>query len=78
MLRIEVRFDVSKKVSEKIQNALRAEIEKEILSDYERGVVRVGKGSSASVTVTGVSDEEKKTVLRKLEDIWLSDNWLPS
>ncbi|EGT5675442.1 DinI family protein [Cronobacter dublinensis subsp. dublinensis] len=78
MLRIEVRFDVSKKVSEKIQNALRAEIEKEILSDYERGVVRVGKGSSASVTVTGVSDDEKKTVLRKLEDIWLSDSWLPS
>lgn len=78
MLRIEVMFDASKKVSEKVQNALRSEIEKEILSGYERGVVRVGKGSNASVTVTGVSEEEKKTVLQKLEDIWQNDSWLPS
>ncbi|MBQ0600930.1 DinI-like family protein [Klebsiella oxytoca] len=78
MLRIDVRFDASKKVSAKIQQALRTEIEKEILSNYKRGVVRVGKGSSAEVSITGVDDEEKKAILQRLEDIWMSDNWLPS
>lgn len=78
MLRIEVRFDAAKKVSEKVQQALRTEIEKSILSGYERGVVRVAKGSSSSVSVTGVSDEEKRTILDKLEEIWSSDSWLPT
>ncbi|HCL5581050.1 TPA: DinI-like family protein [Citrobacter freundii] len=78
MLRIDVRFDASKKVSAKIQQALRTEIEKEILSNYERGVVSVGKGSSAEVSITGVDDEEKKAILQRLEDIWMSDSWLPS
>lgn len=78
MLRIDVRFDASKKVSAKIQQALRNEIEKEILSNYERGVVSVGKGSSAEVSITGVDDEEKKAILQRLEDIWMSDSWLPS
>lgn len=41
MLRINVCFDASKKVPAKIQQALRAEIEKEILSNYERAVVSV-------------------------------------
>ncbi|MEX9604377.1 hypothetical protein AB7Y64_20705, partial [Providencia rettgeri] len=54
MLRINVCFDASKKVPAKIQQALRAEIEKEILSNYERAVVSVGKGSSAEVSISGV------------------------
>lgn len=78
MLRIDVRFDASKKVSARVQQALRSEIEKNILSNYERGVVKVGKGSSAEVTITGVEEEEKKAILLQLEDIWMSDNWLPS
>jgi len=61
MLRISVNFDSSKKVSAKVQQALRSQIEKEILSNYERGVVRVGKGSSEEVSVSGVDDEEKKS-----------------
>lgn len=78
MLRIDVQLDASNKVSAKIQQALRTKIEREILSNYERGVVRVGKGSSAEVSITGVDDEEKKAILQRLEDIWMSDNWLPS
>ncbi len=77
MLRINVCFDSSKKVSPKIQQALRAEIEKQILSNYERGVVNVGKGSSGEVSISGVDDDEKKVIMQKLEDIWLSDSWLP-
>ncbi|ELY4881600.1 DinI-like family protein [Morganella morganii] len=77
MFRINVCFDASKKVPAKIQQALRAEIEKEILSNYERGVVSVGKGSSAEVSISGVDDDEKKVIMQKLEDIWQSDSWLP-
>ena len=29
-------------------------------------------------SITGVDDEEKKAILQRLEDIWMSDNWLPS
>lgn len=78
MLRIDVQFDAKQKVSAKVQQALRAEIEKEILSNYERGVVKVGKGSSAKISITGVDDKEKKEIVQLLEDIWMSDSWLPS
>lgn len=78
MLRIDVMIDSAKKVPAKIQQALRAEIEKNILSNYERGVVRVRNGSNDSVSVSGVSDTEKKEIMKQLEDIWLSDCWVPS
>lgn len=77
MLRIEVRFDSSKKVAAKVLDALRTEIEKQVLSSYERGVVRVVKGSSAGVTITGVSDEDQKSIMEAIEEIWNSDSWLP-
>ncbi|CDG89886.1 Protein ImpC (fragment) [Xenorhabdus bovienii str. puntauvense] len=41
-------------------------------------MVRVGKGSSAEVSISGVDDAEKKAILQQLGDICLSDKGLPS
>ncbi|EBC7388406.1 DinI family protein [Salmonella enterica subsp. enterica serovar Typhimurium] len=53
-------------------------IEKRLSPLYPRLTLRIAKGSSSAVQVSGAkTDEERESVMSILREIWEDDSWLP-
>lgn len=77
MLRIDIILSKDDKVSSQMISLLQAETEKRIHELYPDAIIRVRTSSSKMINISGTKDGEKDEVLRIIEDIFYSDDWLP-
>lgn len=77
-MRVEVLFNQDAKVSAKVMEALRGQLENELIPLFPKLSLRIAKSSSSLVQITGTkSEEDKKQVMAILESVWQDDSWLP-
>lgn len=77
-MRLEILFGQEHKVSQKVMDALHAQINGCLTPLYSRFTLRIAKSSSSLVQVTGTKDdEEHKKIMSIIQGIWEDDSWLP-
>lgn len=77
-MRVEVLFNQDAKVSVKVMDALRGQLESQLNPLFPKLSLRIGKSSSSMVQITGTkSDADKQQVMTILESVWHDDSWLP-
>lgn len=77
MLRIDVLLSKDDKVPKKLIEALQSELEKRITTLYSGAIIRVRISSGKSIDVSGCNKENKEKVLKIIENVFNSDEWLP-
>ncbi|WP_392559381.1 DinI-like family protein [Orbus mooreae] len=77
MLRVDVLLSKDDKVPQKIIDALQMELEKQIQAMRVDSIVRVRVSSSKNIEVSGCTKEDKETVLAIIENVFMSEDWLP-
>ncbi|WP_312315345.1 DinI-like family protein [Atlantibacter sp.] len=77
-MRVEVLFNQDAKVSAKVMDALRGQLESQLNPLFPKLSLRIAKSSSSMVQITGTkSDADKQQVMTILESVWHDDSWLP-
>lgn len=77
-MRVEVLFNQDAKVSAKVMEALRGQLENQLTPLFPKLSLRIAKSSSSMVQITGTkSDADKQQVMSILESVWHDDSWLP-
>lgn len=77
-MRVEVLFNQDAKVSAKVMDALRGQLESQLNPLFPRLSLRIAESSSSMVQITGTkSDADKQQVMTILESVWHDDSWLP-
>ncbi|EJT4077615.1 DinI-like family protein [Salmonella enterica] len=77
-MRLEILFDREAKIPVKTMDELYHQVEKRLSPLYPRLTLRIAKGSSSAVQVSGAkTDEERESVMSILREIWEDDSWLP-
>lgn len=77
-MRVEVLFNQDAKVSAKVMEALRGQLESQLNPLFPKLSLRIAKSSSSMVQITGTkSDADKQQVMTILESVWHDDSWLP-
>lgn len=79
MLRIDIKFTETeaKNLPKGAISALEQEITKKLKPRFSEIAVRSRKSTYSNIDISGVKDEEKKMVMKTLEEIWTDDSWLP-
>lgn len=77
MLRVDVLLSKDDKVPQKIIDALQMELEKQIQTMRVDSIVRVRVSSSKNIEVSGCTKEDKEKVLAIIENVFMSEDWLP-
>ncbi|GAA5108477.1 hypothetical protein GCM10023211_10830 [Orbus sasakiae] len=77
MLRVDVLLSKDDKVPKQLSEALQNELDKRISALYNSAIVRVRISSSKSVDVSGCNKDDKEKVLKIIENVFNSDEWLP-
>lgn len=77
MIRVDILLSKDDKVPAKIVDALQQELEKHVHKKYEDAIVRVRISSSKSVDVSGCNKDDKDKLLKIIEHVFYSDDWLP-
>lgn len=76
-MRIEIMIDKEQKISQSILDALESELYRNLRPLYPKTVIRIRKGSSNGVELTGLQpDEERKQVMKIMQKVWEDDSWL--
>lgn len=76
-MRVDILIDKQQKISPATLEALEAELHKNLRPHYPAMAVRIRKGSSNGVELSGIrQDEDKKNVLNILQAVWEDDSWL--
>ncbi|MBS8247853.1 DinI family protein [Klebsiella pneumoniae] len=58
-------------------DALESELYRNLRPLYPKTVIRIRKGSSNGVELTGLQlDEERKQVMKIMQKVWEDDSWL--
>lgn len=77
-MRVEILIDQQAKVSSKILDALKNQIESKLNPIVDRYTLRIATSSSSSVNITGVrSKDQQQLVAEILQGVWEDDSWLP-
>ncbi|STL37304.1 Prophage protein [Escherichia coli] len=76
-MRIEIMIDKEQKISQSTLDALESELYRNLRPLYPKTVIRIRKGSSNGVELTGLQlDEERKQVMKIMQKVWEDDSWL--
>lgn len=76
-MRIEIMIDKEQKISQSFLDALESELYRNLRTLYPKTVIRIRKGSSNGVELTGLQlDEERKQVMKIMQKVWEDDSWL--
>ncbi|EAC0956168.1 DinI family protein [Salmonella enterica] len=76
-MRIEIMIDKEQKISQSTPDALESELYRNLRPLYPKTVIRIRKGSSNGVELTGLQlDEERKQVMKIMQKVWEDDSWL--
>lgn len=76
-MRIEIMIDKEQKISQSTLDALEFELYRNLRPLYPKMVIRIRKGSSNGVELTGLQlDEERKQVMKIMQKVWEDDSWL--
>ncbi|EFK3725557.1 TPA: DinI family protein [Escherichia coli] len=76
-MRIEIMIDKEQKISQSTLDALENELYRNLRPLYPKTVIRIRKGSSNGVELTGLQlDEERKQVMKIMQKVWEDDSWL--
>ncbi|EBM5621976.1 DinI family protein [Escherichia coli] len=76
-MRIEIMIDKEQKISQSILDALESELYRNLRPLYPKTLIRIRKGSSNGVELTGLQlDEERKQVMKIMQKVWEDDSWL--
>ncbi|EFB2273179.1 DinI family protein [Escherichia coli] len=76
-MRIEIMIDKEQKISQSTLDALESELYRNLCPLYPKTVIRIRKGSSNGVELTGLQlDEERKQVMKIMQKVWEDDSWL--
>ncbi|EKA5669930.1 DinI-like family protein [Klebsiella pneumoniae] len=75
-MRIEIMIDKEQKISQSTLDALESELYRNLRPLYPKTVIRIRKGSSNGVELTGLQLEERKQVLKIMQKVWEDDCWL--
>ncbi|EFA4978445.1 DinI family protein [Escherichia coli] len=76
-MRIEIMIDKEQKISQPTLDALESELYRNLHPLYPKTVIRIRKGSSNGVELTGLQlDEERKRVMKIMQKVWEDDSWL--
>lgn len=76
-MRIEIMIDKEQKISQSTLDALESELYRNLCPLYPKTVIRIRKGSSNGVELTGLQlDEERKQVMKNMQQVWEDDSWL--
>ncbi|EEY7944527.1 DinI family protein [Escherichia coli] len=76
-MRIEIMIDKEQKISQPTLDALESELYRNLRPLYPKTVIRIRKGSSNGVELTGLQlDEERKQVMTIMQKVWEDDSWL--
>nr|WP_142989761.1 DinI family protein [Klebsiella pneumoniae] len=64
-------------LSQSTLDALESELYRNLRPLYPKTVIRIRKGSSNGVELTGLQlDEERKQVMKIMQKVWEDDSWL--
>lgn len=75
-MRIEIMIDKEQKISQSIWTPLNPSFTA-ICAPVSKTVIRIRKGSSNGVELTGLQlDEERKQVMKIMQKVWEDDSWL--
>lgn len=77
MLRVDVLLSKDDKVPKQLSEALQNELDKRISALYNGAIVRVRISSSKSVEISGCNKDDRENVLKMIENVFNSDEWLP-
>ena len=70
-MRIEIMIDKEQKISQSTLDALESELYRNLRPLYPKTVIRIRKGSSNGVELTGLQlDEERKQVMKIMQKVW--------
>ena len=73
-MRIEIMIDKEQKISQSTLDALESELYRNLRPLYPKTVIRIRKGSSNGVELTGLQlDEERKQVMKIMQKVWEDD-----
>ncbi|EAA4503997.1 DinI family protein [Salmonella enterica subsp. enterica serovar Stanley str. CFSAN000623] len=76
-MRIEIMIDKEQKISQSTLDAFESELYRNLRPLYPKTVIRIRKGSSNGVELTGLQlDEERKQVMKIMQKVWEDDSWL--
>ncbi|WXP60936.1 DinI-like family protein [Escherichia coli] len=74
-MRIEIIIDKEQKISQSTLDALESELYRNLRPLYPKTVIRIRKGSSNGVELTGLQlDEERKQVMKIMQKVWEDDS----
>ena len=75
-MRIEIMIDKEQKISQATLDALESELLKNLHPQYPKMAVRIRKGSTNGIELSGVrQDEDKKAVMNIVQEVWQDDSW---
>lgn len=75
-MRIEIMIDKQQKISQSTLDALETELSKNLLPLFPSIAIRIRKGSSNGVELSGIrQDDDKKNVMSILQEVWEDDSW---
>ena len=75
-MRVEIMIDKEQKISQATLDALESELLKNLLPQYPSTAIRIRKGGSTGVELSGLrQDEDKKNVMSILQQVWEDDSW---
>lgn len=77
MVRVDILLSKDDKVPKKLVDALQVELEKRIHKYHDDAIVRVRISSSKSVDVSGCNKDDKDKLLKIIENVFNSDDWIP-
>lgn len=76
-MRIEIMIDKEQKINQTTIDALEFELYHNLQPLYPKAVIRIRKGSSNGIELSGLKlDEDKRQVLEIMQHVWEDDSWL--
>lgn len=75
-MRIEIMIDKEQKISQSTLDALESELYRNLRPLYPKTVIRIRKGSSNGVELTGLQLDEEETSDEIMQKVWEDDSWL--
>ncbi|EHK4146909.1 TPA: DinI family protein [Escherichia coli] len=76
-MRVEIMIDKEQKISQATLEALEAELYRNLQPLYPKTTIRIRKGSTNGIELSGVKlDEDKKHVMEIMQQVWEDDSWL--
>ena len=76
-MRVEIMIDKEQKINQSTLEALEAELYRNLRPLYPKTAIRIRKGSSNSIELSGVKlDDDKERVMEILQHVWEDDSWM--